>query len=49
MIGGGVYPDQEPVEESNRQLSLGVRNQLLLARSFVEAGFVYLREGWCAS
>jgi adenylylsulfate kinase-like enzyme len=40
VVAGLVYPGQEPVEESNRQMSLCVRNQCLLARSFAEAGFV---------
>jgi len=40
VIGGLVYPGREPVDESNRQRSLCVRNQCLLARSFAEAGFV---------
>jgi adenylylsulfate kinase-like enzyme len=39
VIRGGVWPGDEPAEESARQIRLNVRNQCLLARSFAEAGF----------
>ncbi len=44
VVGGVVYPGGEPVGESNRQMSLCVRNQCLLARSFAEAGFVTIMD-----
>lgn len=34
ILAGGVWPGQQPEAESNRQLSLCVRNQCLLAQSF---------------
>lgn len=40
IVSGGVWPGQEPEEESERQVQLNVRNQCLLARSFSDAGFV---------
>jgi chloramphenicol 3-O-phosphotransferase len=38
-VNGIVWPGDEPAEESERQMSLSVRNQCLLARSYAEAGF----------
>ena len=38
-VSGGVRPGDEPIAESERQLRLTWRNQCLLARSYVEAGF----------
>jgi hypothetical protein len=40
VVGGLVQPGEEPEDEGNRQMELTVRNQCLLARSFVEHGFV---------
>ena len=39
LIAGGVWPGDEPSREAERQIRLNVRNQCLLARSYVEAGF----------
>lgn len=39
IISGSVPPGGKPPEEENRQIHLNVRNQCLLARSFVENGF----------
>lgn len=39
IVSGNVLPDEEPRQESERQVELSVRNQCLLARSFAEAGF----------
>jgi len=39
IAGGLVLPGDEPQEESERQVELSMRNQCLLARSYVEAGF----------
>jgi hypothetical protein len=40
IVSGAVWPDQEPKQESRRQMRLNVRNRCLLARSFADAGFV---------
>jgi len=40
VVGGAVYPGQEPPEESERQSVLAMRHLCLLARSFARAGFV---------
>ncbi|MCA1597364.1 MAG: AAA family ATPase [Chloroflexi bacterium] len=40
IAAGAVPPGSEPAAESNRQIHLCVRNQCLLARSFLDAGFV---------
>ncbi len=40
VIAGRLYPDQEPIEESRRQLELRRRNLCLLADSYFAAGFV---------
>ena len=40
VVGGLVYPGQEPAEESARQSLLVMRHMCLLARSFARAGFV---------
>ena len=40
VVSGSVPPGAEPGEESSRQVHLCVRNQCLLARSFLDAGFV---------
>jgi predicted kinase len=40
VAAGAVPPGGEPREESTRQLELRSRNAALLARSFVDAGFV---------
>lgn len=39
IVSGAVSPGEEPIEEEARQIHLNVRNQCLLARSFVQAGF----------
>jgi gluconate kinase len=39
LVSGIVWPGDEPAEESERQISLNVRNQCLLAGSYAEAGF----------
>jgi predicted kinase len=39
VVSGLVWPGGEPEDELIRQMDLNVRNQCLLARSFVEAGF----------
>ena len=39
LVNGIVWPGDEPAAESERQMSLNVRNQCLLARSYSEAGF----------
>ena len=39
LVNGIVWPGDEPAAESERQMSLNVRNQCLLARSYAEAGF----------
>jgi len=36
---GAVWPGDEPEDEAERQIRLNVRNQCLLARSYVESGF----------
>jgi adenylylsulfate kinase-like enzyme len=40
VVGGRVYPGQEPPEESSRQSVLVMRHLCLLARSFARAGFI---------
>lgn len=44
ITGGRVLPGEEPREESERQVELSIRNQCLLARSYVEAGFAAVLE-----
>jgi len=39
VIGGHVHPGGTPEKEANAQLSLCKRNQIVLARSFLNAGF----------
>lgn len=39
IVRGRVDPDNEPRDESRRQMALNVRHQCLLARSFNELGF----------
>jgi predicted kinase len=39
VVGGCVWPDDQPQEEAMRQLRLRGRNVALLADSFFEAGF----------
>jgi gluconate kinase len=39
IVSGNVWPGQEPVEESSRQIHLNMRNQCLLANSYATAGF----------
>ncbi|HUL54255.1 MAG TPA: AAA family ATPase [Opitutaceae bacterium] len=39
IVSGGVPPGALPRDEEARQIHLNVRNQCLLARSFIEAGF----------
>ncbi len=39
VVSGNTPPRPEPHEEADRQIELNVRNQCLLARSFVESGF----------
>jgi gluconate kinase len=39
IVSGNVWPGQEPVEESSRQIRLTMRNQCLLAKSYATAGF----------
>lgn len=39
IVSGDVPPDPAGSEESERQIELNVRNQCLLARSFLAAGF----------
>jgi predicted kinase len=36
---GGVWPQEEPPEEANRQLQLRTKNVCLLADSYRESGF----------
>src|SRR3569833_344612 len=38
-VGGLVQPGEQPEDEANAQLDLCRHNQILLARSFVDAGF----------
>jgi hypothetical protein len=38
-VSGNVWPGQEPLAESSRQIRLTMRNQCLLARSYAAAGF----------
>jgi hypothetical protein len=40
VVGGAVYPGQQPEEESARQSILVSRHLCLLARSFARAGFI---------
>jgi len=40
IVSGSAAPGEQPVDEEQRQIHLNVRNQCLLARSFVDAGFV---------
>jgi hypothetical protein len=40
VVGGRVYPGEQPEDEAIRQIHLNQRNQCLLARSFAESGFV---------
>ena len=40
VVGGAVYPGQEPEDESARQSELVMRHMCLLARSFARAGFI---------
>jgi adenylylsulfate kinase-like enzyme len=39
VASGCVLPHEQPEDEADRQIELGIRNQCLLARSFAEAGF----------
>ena len=39
IVSGGLWPDQEPLDEARRQLRLRGRHVCLLADSFFEAGF----------
>jgi adenylate kinase family enzyme len=39
IVSGGVWPQQEPKAEAERQLHLRMRNVCLLADSYFEAGF----------
>ncbi|MCH8026208.1 MAG: AAA family ATPase [Chloroflexi bacterium] len=39
IVSGGLWVDEEPAEEAQRQLRLRGRNACLLADSFFEAGF----------
>ncbi len=39
IVSGSVWPGDKPAAESVRQVHLNVRNQCLLARSYVEEGF----------
>jgi len=39
ILSGGVWPQEEPVEEAERQLRLRTRNVCMLADSYFEAGF----------
>ncbi len=39
VVSGGLWPDEEPAEEAQRQLRLRGRNVCMLADSFFEAGF----------
>lgn len=38
-MSGAVWPGDEPEEEAERQIQLNIRNQCLLAHSYLEAGF----------
>ena len=40
IVSGAVWPGEEPKEESECQIKLNVRNQCLLAGSYIQAGFV---------
>jgi len=40
IVSGAISPGQEPHDEECRQINLCVQNQCLLAKSFLEAGFV---------
>jgi len=44
VASGAVWPNQEPESEARRQQHLNVHNQCLLARSFLDAGFVPMME-----
>jgi hypothetical protein len=39
VVSGAVPPGGTPPDEENRQIHLNVRNQCLLADSYLEAGF----------
>jgi Chloramphenicol phosphotransferase-like protein len=39
IVSGGVWPDQDPKAEAQRQLNLRTRNVCLLADSYFDAGF----------
>lgn len=39
IVRGGLWPDEEPLEEARRQLRLRGKHVCLLADSFFEAGF----------
>jgi cytidylate kinase len=39
IVSGGVWPNQEPQAEADRQLRLRARNVCLLADSYFDAGF----------
>jgi adenylylsulfate kinase-like enzyme len=39
VISGGLWPDEEPHDEAERQLTLKAKNTAMLADSYVDAGF----------
>ena len=39
IVSGGLWPQEEPEDEANRQLRLRTRNVCMLADSYLEAGF----------
>ena len=49
IVSGRVSPGSLPKDEEQRQIHLNVRNQCLLARSFVEEGFTVVVDYMIAS
>jgi len=42
IVSGGLWPDEEPHDEAERQLTLKAKNTAMLADSYVDAGFTVL-------
>jgi len=40
IVSGGLWPNEEPLDEARRQLELRAKNVAMLADNFVEAGFL---------
>jgi len=40
IVSGGLWPDEEPHDEAERQLTLKAQNAALLADRFADAGFL---------